>query len=128
MGNYRLSDAHPFTSADLCTVLFGYDPRTTYNPGAERVVTLAGTTADVGYPRSVWTYALLTVAQWEALFDLVGGYSGEVYVEVRDDVDAWAEYRALCRLPEPRSLDRWGGYYQNIVIEFLLLADVTPAP
>jgi hypothetical protein len=123
---YRLSDSHPFTDDDLATVLFGVDPRTTYNPGAERVTTLSGTTADVGYARSVWTFAALTIEQWEALLDIVGGYSGEVYVEVRDDIDDWYEYRAIARLPEPRTLDRWGGYYQNVSIEFVLIEDVTP--
>ena len=124
---YRISDTFPLVDADLCAVLFGYDPRSAYNPGAERLTTLAGTTVDIGYPRAVWTFAALTIAQWESLLDLVGAYSGEVYVETRDDVDDWYQWRAIARLPEPRTLDRWGGYYRGVEIEFVLLEDVTPA-
>ena len=126
MGDYRISNTHPFVAADLCATRFDYDPQTTYNPGAGRVTNLDGTTTDTGYARSVWTFAALSVAQWEALITLVGGYSGEVYIETRDDVDNWYEWRALARLPEPRELTRWGGYYQNVSVEFLLIEDVTP--
>lgn len=122
---YAISSSFPLGNADLCTARFDYDPRSTYNPGAERLATLAGTTVDVGYPRAVWTFAALTIAQWAALRDIVGGYSGEVYIETRDDEDAWADYRALARLPEPRDLERWGGFYQNIVVELLLLEALT---
>lgn len=122
---YRIGDATPLTADDNCKTLFGYDPRSTYNPGAERLTTLAGTTVDVGYPRSVWTFTALTVAQWEDLLDIVGGYSGEVYVETRDDLDSFDEYRAIARLPEPRTLERWGGVYQNIEIELVLVEVVT---
>lgn len=117
---YRLGDTTPLNDADNAVALFGYDPASTYNPG-ERLVTLAGTTVDTGYPRSVWTFAALTVEQWEDLIDLVGGYSGQVYVETRNDIDEFDEYRAIARLPEPRSLMRWGGYYRDVSIEFVLL-------
>lgn len=127
MTGYRISDTFPLTDADLCTVLFDFDPRTAYNPGAERLTTLAGTTVDVGYPRAVWTFAALSIEQWESMMGIVGGYSGEVYVETRDDVDGWYQYRALARLPEPRNLDRWGGYYRGVEIELILIEDVTPA-
>lgn len=127
MTGYHISDAFPLTDEDLCTVLFGYDPRSTYNPGAERLTTLAGTTVDVGYPRAVWTFAALTVAQWEDLLELVGAYSGTVYIETRDDVDDWYQWLALARLPEPRTLNRWGGVYKDVEIEFLLITDVTPS-
>ena len=98
---YRIGDAEPLGDDDNCRALFGYDPRSTYNPGAERLTTLAGTTVDVGYPRAVWTFAALSIAQWGDLLDIVGGYSGEVYIETRDDVDEWGQWRALARLPEP---------------------------
>lgn len=126
MGNYRISDTHPFTNSDLCTERFEFDPKSTYSPGAERVTTLAGTTEDVGYPRSVWRFGGLSVQQWSDLKALVGGYSGEAYIETRDDVDTWKEWRALARLPQPQEIDRHGGYYNQVVIEFLLIEDVTP--
>jgi hypothetical protein len=121
---YRIGASTPLSDDDNAAVLFGYDPRSTYNPGAERLVTLAGTTVDVGYPRAVWTFAALTVEQWEDLLELVGGYSGEVYVETRNDIDEFDEYRTIARLPEPRDLERWGGYYQNITVELLLVEAV----
>ncbi|HOU13461.1 MAG TPA: hypothetical protein PKZ84_10110 [Anaerolineae bacterium] len=127
MTRYRLSDAFPLTDSDLCSALFGYDPRNSYNPGAERLTTLAGTTIDVGYPRVTWRFAALTIEQWEDLLDLVGDYSGLVYIETRNDIDEWQQWQAIARLPEPRALNRWGGYYRDVEIEFILLADLTPS-
>ncbi|NBD34405.1 MAG: hypothetical protein GVY30_00215 [Chloroflexi bacterium] len=126
MGNYRISNTHPFDDDDLCTARFEFDPRSSYTPGAERVTTLAGTTEDVGYQRSIWTFSALSIAQWSALKSLVGGESGEVYIETRNDVDTWAEYRALARLPNPGDLTRAGGYYESVTVTLLLLEDVTP--
>ncbi len=126
MGAYRISNTHPF-SGDLAADLLGYPPQSAYHAGAERVVTLAGLIADLGYPRVTWTFKAVTVAQWEDLLDLVGAYSGTVYIETRNDVDAWAEWQALARLPEPHTLARRGGYYLDVTLEFLLLVDVTPA-
>jgi hypothetical protein len=123
---YRIGESAPLDDDDNCKTLFGYDPRSIYNPGAERLLTLAGTTVDVGYPRSVWTFAVLGIELWEDLLDMIGGYSGEIYVETRDDVDTWYQYRALARLPEPRTLDRWGNCYRNVEILLVLLEDVTP--
>lgn len=121
MSDYRIGTAVPLTDADLCETRFGVDPRATYNPGAERLVTLEGLTVDVGYPRATWTYVALSVTHWSDLLTLVGGYSGEVYVETRDDVDAWAVYRALARLPEPGTLRRWGKKYLPVIIDLVLL-------
>jgi hypothetical protein len=122
MNTYRVSNLYPLTPTDTCGARFGYAPRATYAAGAERVITIAGTTADVGYPRATWTFAALTVAQWSAWQTLVGGYSGTVYIETRDDEDSWHVYRAVARLPDPATLDRWGGYYRNVTIELVLVA------
>jgi len=124
VGDYRIAATFPLVDADKCTAWLGHAPRSTYNPGAERLTTLAGTTVDVGYPRAVWAFAALSIAQWSALRDLVGGYSGEVYVETRNDVDEWQQWRALARLPEPRTLERWGGYYRDVEIGLVLLEGV----
>ncbi len=121
---YRIGDSIPLSDADNCVALFGYDPRSTYNPGAERLITLAGLTVDVGYPRSVWTFAALTVEQWDDLLDIVGSYSGRVYIETRTDIDIFVVYRAIARLPEPRNLKRWGGVYQDVEIELILVEAV----
>jgi len=126
MGNYRISDSHPFTEADLCTSRFIYDPRSAYNPGASLVTTLTGTTEYTGYPRSLWKFAALTIEQWTALRTLIGGYSGEIYIETHDDDDTWREWRAIARMPEPKKLDRWSGVYKNVEIEMVLVEDVTP--
>lgn len=122
MGSYKIGTSSPLGDSDKCETRFGYDPRSTYSPGAERLTTLAGTTVDVGYPRAVWTFAALTVTQWETLYTIVGGYSGLAYAETRDDMDDWNEYQVLARLPEPGTLERWGGVYKNVEIELLLLA------
>ncbi len=119
--SYKISDSAPLTDADACRVLFGYDPRVTYNPGAEVVRDHGGGLQFVGYPRATWTFAVLSIEHWEDLLDLVGGYSGEVYVETRNDVDNWLTYRAIARLPEPRTLNRWGGYYRDVTIELILI-------
>jgi len=126
---YRIGATAPLDDNNNVETVFGFgrDPRATYNPGAESVLTLAGTLAYVGYPRATWRFAALTIAQWADLLTLIGDYSGEVYIETRNDIDEWAQWRALARLPEPRTLDRWGAHYREVEVEFLLLEDVTPA-
>ena len=100
--------------------LLGTDPRGTYAPGGARDATLAGTQVYVGYPRATWTFAFLTLAQWEELYDLCG-YSGQVYIETRDDQDTWDIYRAIANLPDVGSLDRWGGGYRNVALDLILV-------
>ena len=115
------------TEATLAAVstLTGVPPRSTYAPGGERVRTVAGTQVDVGYPRVTWTFRWLTVAQWNALLTVVGGVSGMVYVETRDDVDAWSTYYAIANLPNVAELERWGGGYMDVQIEMILLEEIT---
>ena len=113
------------SASDNCETRFGRDPRSTYAPGSERLVTLAGTTVDVGYERVTWFFRWLTVEAWEDWLTLVGGYSGQVYVETRDDVDDWAEYSAIARLPRPSTLRRRGGKYLDVTVELILLEVIT---
>ncbi len=108
------------TAVTLC----GTDPQATYSPGAERVTTVAGTLVDVGFPRVTWTFAALTVAQWGALGTLIGGAAGVIYIQTRDDVDDWATYEVIARLPDPGTLTRWGGVYRDVTVEFVLLEAV----
>ena len=122
---YRIGTSTPLSAADNCETLFDRDPRGTYNPGAERVETLDGTTVDVGYPRATWTYRALSIDHWDDLKTLIGGYSGQVYVETRDDVDTWSTYRAIARIPEPARLRRWGQKYLDVVIDLVLLEVIT---
>lgn len=125
MPDYRVGTTSTLTDADLCRTRFGTDPRGTYNPGAERLTTLDGTTVDVGYPRATWRFIGLTYAYYEAWLTLLGGaYSGVLYVETRDDVADWAVYRALIRLPEPATLNHWGGRYREVTVELVLLEEV----
>ncbi|MBN1261093.1 MAG: hypothetical protein JXB35_10470 [Anaerolineae bacterium] len=125
MGNYRIGSAYPLDSSDLCVTRFGVDPRSTYSPGAESKHTLDGTLAYVGYPRSTWQFASLTIAQWSALKTLASGYSGTVYVETRDDDDTWNSWLAILRLPDPASLNRWGGKYLDVSLELILIEEQT---
>lgn len=48
--------------------------------------------------------------------------SASCYVQTRNDLDYYATYSAICRFPEPESLERAGGKYLNVVLEFVLLA------
>lgn len=107
--------------------VFGVDPASRYTPG-RRVVALDGIARPVGYPRSTWLFALIDVEDWATIKTtyLGGELSAEAYVETRDDEDTWAIWRALVTLPEPSTLTRWAGYYQNVAVELVLLEDVTP--
>jgi len=124
---FRLGQSSTFTDAtELVQNVVGYTPAATYTPGGTRVLTLAGLQTFVGYPRAAWTLAFLTVAQWETLKDLVGGLSALCYCETHDDENDWYVYHAIGTLPDPKTLKRWGGGYQDVVLELVLLAVVTP--
>jgi hypothetical protein len=47
-----------------------------------------------------------------------------VYVETSDDMGDFYVYTAIATLPDPGTLERWGGRYLNVVIDFVLLAKV----
>jgi len=98
-------------------------PRSQYAPGGERAIAGSGKLTYQGYARSLWNFDYLTVAQWGSLKDLVaeGGFSGTGYVITRTDEDVWALYRVISRFPEPEQLKRWGGGYETIEIELILV-------
>jgi hypothetical protein len=101
-------------------------PKSQYAPGGERAITGSGQLTYQGYARVVWTFAWLTVAQWGSLKDLLagGGFSGTGYVITRTDEDVWALYRAISRFPEPEQLKRWGGGYEEVEIELVLVQEL----
>lgn len=101
----------------------GYNPHSRYAPAGELATAHSGELVEIGYPRSVWVVDGISVADYAALRTglSITGYSGEVYVETRDEDDAFAVYRALMRFPNPEGLERWSGYYQDVELEFVLL-------
>lgn len=48
--------------------------------------------------------------------------SSACFVQTRTDTDVYQVYSAICRFPEPESLERSGGKYINTILEFVLLA------
>lgn len=126
---YEIGDAL-LTLADVKELL-GYYPRSAYAPGAELVNDHGGGLQVVGYPRSTWTFAALSVEDYETLLQTTlgfstGQYGGEVYIETRDEFDNWLDFRAILRLPNPADLERHGAHYLNVQLTFVLLEDVTP--
>jgi len=108
---------------DLKTQL-GYYPASRYVQALEE--DHGGGQRVVGYPRSIWTFSSLSVDQYKALVQTLlgfstGEYSGEVYIETRDEWDTWSTYRTTMRLPAPGDLERWGEHYQDVVVDFVLL-------
>jgi len=102
----------------------GYYPRSSYVQELED--DHAGGRRPVGYPRSAWIFAALTLDQYKALVQTLltlttGEYSHEVYIETRDEWDNYQTYRAMMRLPDPETLDRWGETYKDVVLNFTLL-------
>lgn len=118
---YKIGSSTPLSGSDTTETRFGVDPKATYSPGGERVLKLNGVREFEGYARATWTFAALTIAQFEALRSLLSGYSGTCYVETRNANDVYDEYSAIATLPDPSSLDRWGGYYLDVTIEIVLL-------
>ena len=128
MTTYELGlTALTMTDADT---LFGTYPRSSYAPGAELVNDHGGGLVAVGYPRSIWTWTAIPVTTYTSVIQTTlsfatGTYSGEVYLQTRDEFDAWTTYRAYLRLPNPQGLDRWGDKYRNVSWEFVLLEEIT---
>lgn len=121
---YEIGDAL-LTLADVKELL-GYYPRSAYAPGAELVNDHGGGLQVVGYPRSTWTFAALSIEDYEELLQTtlgfsLGQYSGECYICTRDEFDNWEDYYALLRLPNPATLERHGEHYLNLQLEFVLL-------
>ena len=103
------------------------NPRATYAPGVDRRPTLSGTLSYRGYARATWTWEALSLIDWGTLKDTLagGGHSDECYIQTRNDEDTYTNYRAIARLPNPAELERWGGHYLNVTVEFILLEELT---
>ncbi len=122
------------TSGTLASAetVFGHDPKSTYAPGGAMVRTASGSIDIVGYARSVWQFAAMDVSTFDsaktALFSDDGTYSGEGYVETRDDNDDNVASDCVINFPDPRNLRRWGGKYLDVTIEIILLDAGSPIP
>lgn len=109
------------------TSQISHDPRATYAPGSDRQPTLSGTLTYRGYARATWVWDAVSLDDWGTLKDTLaaGGHSDECYIQTRNDEDTYANYRAIARLPNPAELERWGGHYLNVTVEFILLEELT---
>jgi len=110
------------------TTLLGTGPRSVYAPGAELVATHGGGLVAVGYPRSILTFKAVTIEDYADALQTtlswgVTDYSGSVYVTTRNEFDDWATYSAILRLPDPQTLQRWGGHYLDVPWTFILIEE-----
>ncbi len=94
--------------------------------GAERVQVGSGGQFWRGYARATWQWAGMTVAQLQAAKDyiLAGAESGSCYVRTRDQADVWSVYQAILSFPDSSQLERWGGVYQGVTLDFILIEAV----
>jgi len=111
--------------------VFGVAPSSSPKYGAELAPTGDGGQLWRGYPRAIWTFKAIPVATYTtaitSTLGITAGYaSGQVYLYTRNEYDTWAYYRAILRLPDPTTLNRWGGHYLEVALEFILLETVTP--
>lgn len=103
--------------------VFGSGPEDNYAPGSDRVTALDGTQPFRGYPRAVWKFGYLTVAEWTNAKAVLagGGFTGECYIETMDDEHAWHTYHCIVRFPNPADIEPWLDNYLHPEIEFVLL-------
>lgn len=111
--------------------VFGVAPSSSYKYGAELTPTGDGGQLWRGYPRTVWRFKAIPVTTYATaivttLGITAGNASGIVYVYTRNEYDTWSYYQALLRVPDPTTLNRWGGHYLDVALEFILLAPATP--
>jgi hypothetical protein len=111
--------------------LLGSIPRS--EPDRARVLTLSGNEVEIGFIRSSWVFGAMTTTQWYTARSLLvsGGYSGSCLVQTRLDqisggADVYAIYKAIITFPRPPEIDRWGSYYQNVKLDFILTEAVVP--
>lgn len=118
--NYKIGKS--FSALTDAKTYFGAYPRSSFLPGGSRVTTFSGANKHTGYQRSTWTLFPVTLARWRKFrFDIESGYSGECWIETRDDQDTWFYARAIARLPEIDQLERFGLKYISVPIEFVIL-------
>jgi len=110
--------------------IFGTDPNypdyvPPAAPCAEFVETLSGIEDFVGYGRVTWTLDNVIIARLVAGRQFALGsttaYSGQCYIRTPDADGAYKDYRVIARFPNPSTLERMGGVYQNAPVTFILL-------
>lgn len=112
--------------------LFGCEPASAPKPGAELAQTGDAGAVWRGYPRTTWLFDGVTVTNYSAALTALGFSAGDaargVAIYTRNELDTWAYYVAMLRLPDPSELERWSGVYKGLTLEFILLATTAPTP
>jgi len=75
------------------------------------------TDADSAVMAAAWANTLNTQA---FRYRLPTTYSSTCVVVTRSDVDNFRKWNAVIRMPNPKDLKRWGGDYEDVVLDFVL--------
>lgn len=84
-----------------------------------------GTQRGGGYATVTWTWGYLTKAMRDKLKTYCPGKSILLYIQTKDDDQAYKEYLAVCLWPTKETRDH--GTYVPFSLTFRIIQDVTPA-
>lgn len=92
-------------------------PRGEYEPYALYKRLGDGSIKGFGQPVARWTFPILTKEQRDQLKTFCSGASATVFISTKLNDNSFDDFQAIMVWPEREA--RWyGGYFQNLVIEF----------
>jgi len=92
-------------------------PQTDYMRFSRIVLLGSGGTRGVGSPVAIWTFQLLSIAEYNQLRTFCSGASAQVYIRTKVDDDSYGNFQATMIWPN-ESQNRWFGNRRNLVITF----------
>jgi hypothetical protein len=93
------------------------EPKSSYLPYARTNNKGNGGVRGVGSPVAQWSFAVLSIEQYNQLKTFCTGASADVYIRTKLDDDTYADFQAIMIWPnEPQ--DRWYGERKNFTVLF----------
>jgi hypothetical protein len=93
------------------------EPKSTYQPYSRLVIKGNGAAQGVGAPVASWTFALLSITEYNQLRTFCPGASAEIYIHTKKDDDTFADFSCTMIVPNDPQ-DRWYAVRKNYTVTF----------
>jgi len=99
------------------------EPKSAFLPYARTISLGSGGTRGIGNPVAVWTFPILSIAQYNQLKTFCPNASADIFIVTKIDDDTYATFSGMMIWPnEPQ--DRWYGERKNFSVQFRQLIEI----
>jgi hypothetical protein len=93
------------------------EPKSSYLPYSRTVMLGSGAMRGVGAAWATWTFAVLTIEQYNQLRTFCPGSSAEIYIRTKIDDDTYGDFQCTMIVPNDPQ-DRFYAHRKNYTVQF----------